>query len=155
MVHGFDTADEPAGTAALLLYAAWRSRDPRRLKITPDIWSQVERFTKSAAKRATTLADFLERLMPRLGCDSLAPRWLSTDLGPLESAAVDPQTGEIVMLTGDRREFLTRVFSETDPHPVLDCLYRQTVLIVLLVRDRLEREKPYEHLALGVGDAES
>jgi hypothetical protein len=36
------------------------------------------------------------------------------------------------------------VLQEVDHRQVLDFLYRKTALVVLLVRDRLEREKPLE-----------
>ena len=47
MRYHFDTDDESAAVAALLLYATWRSRDPARLKITPDVWDQVTRFVEA------------------------------------------------------------------------------------------------------------
>ena len=36
------------------------------------------------------------------------------------------------------------MLQEVDHRQVLDFLYRKTALVVLLVRDRLEREKPLE-----------
>lgn len=56
----------------------------------------------------------------------------------------DPETGELWQMSGERREFLTRVIDEADDEAVLDVAYRQTAYVVLLVRDRIEREKPYE-----------
>lgn len=56
----------------------------------------------------------------------------------------NPETGELMQINEERREFLTRVLDEADDRSVLDVAYRQTAYVVLLVRDRLEREKPYE-----------
>jgi hypothetical protein len=56
----------------------------------------------------------------------------------------DPRTGELRQINQERREFLTQVIDEADHEAVLDVVYRQTAYVVLLVRDRLEREKPYE-----------
>lgn len=56
----------------------------------------------------------------------------------------NPQTGELMEVSHERREFLTRVLDEADDRAVLDVAYKQTAYVVLLVRDRLEREKPYE-----------
>jgi len=56
----------------------------------------------------------------------------------------DPRTGELRQINKERREFLTQVIDEADDEAVLDVAYRQTAYVVLLVRDRLEREKPYE-----------
>lgn len=56
----------------------------------------------------------------------------------------DPETGELRQINQGRREFLTRVLDEADDRAVLEVAYKQTAYVVLLVRDRLEREKPYE-----------
>lgn len=56
----------------------------------------------------------------------------------------DPETGELRQINQERREFLTRVLDEADDRAVLEVAYKQTAYVVLLVRDRLEREKPYE-----------
>lgn len=41
--------------------------------MTPDMWGQIERFAKAAAKRARTLPEWIEAFKPRLACDSLRP----------------------------------------------------------------------------------
>lgn len=147
MRYGFDTDDLDAATAALLVYVVWRSRDRARFKVTPDVWGQVERFTKSSAKRATTLPRFLEALKPRLLCATLHPRAMEVgmtgviplvELGTGEFAQVEPRDGE------PQREFLTGVLRAANERRVLDLLYRETAWVILLVRDRLERERPLE-----------
>jgi hypothetical protein len=76
MLYHFDTTDEPAAVAALLVYAVYRSRDKARYKISMDMWEQITRFVKAAAKRSKSLSEFLDRLMPKLCCGALNPRWL-------------------------------------------------------------------------------
>lgn len=56
----------------------------------------------------------------------------------------DPATGELRQVSQEKREFLTGIIAEADDRAVLELAYKQTAYIVLLVRDRLEREKPYE-----------
>ena len=143
MIHHFDTNDENAATAALLLYATWRSRDIKRLKITPGIWDQVTRFVKASAKRARRLPEFLDDLMPRLCAGSLNPRWMIVGYRGL--TAYENRSGhtEYIQLS-QQREFITQIFEQSDHRAVLDLLYKQTAWIILLVRDRLEREKPHE-----------
>lgn len=126
MIWGFETSNPHAGTAALLVYATWRSHDTSRFKITPDSWGQVERFVKAASKRAETLGRFVEQLKPRLCCDTLRPSAMSL-IRPSED--------------DDPREFLAALFDAADHRAVLDVLYRETAYVILLVRDRLEREK--------------
>lgn len=142
MTHGFDTDDPRAAAAALLVYAAWRSRDKRRFKITPDVWSQVERSVKASAKRAATLPGFLERLMPRLLAGSVNPAYCRSDWEPLATVE-HMQDGSVIERAGGR-VFLTRLLAEADTGAVLATLYRETVLVVLLVRERLEREHSRE-----------
>lgn len=143
-IYGFDTEDRNEATAALLIYAVYRSRDTRRFKVTPDLWAQIERFVKAAAKRADSLPRFLEALKPRLSCGTLHPRWMEAGIrGVLLLGATT--SGEYVEVAGQpQREFLTGVLGQADTPRVLDLLYRETAYMVLLVRDRLEREKPIE-----------
>lgn len=145
MIYGFDCDDVNEGTAALLVYAIWRSRDRQRFKITPDVWSQVERFTKASAKRAETLPQFIERLKPRLMCGTIHPRAMEAGIRgsiPL----VETSDGAFIQVSAppEQREFLTGVLRDCDQRRVLDLLYRETSWIILLVRDRLERERPIE-----------
>lgn len=146
--YGFDTDDINAATGALLIYAVYRSRDRRRFKVTPDLWGQIERFTKAAAKRAPTLPSFLEALKPRLACDSLRPGAMRAGLTGMLTLAARPTSGgnEYIQMGnhGEQREFLTQALALIDHRAVLGLLYRETGWIVLLVRDRLEREKPIE-----------
>jgi len=144
MIYGFDTDDLDAATGALLVYAVYRSRDMRRFKVTPDLWSQIERFVKAAAKRADTLPRFLEALKPRLACGTINPKWMEAGIrGALLLG--EYATGERVAIAGEpHREFLTGVLAQVEHRSVLTLLYRETAWIVLLVRDRLEREKPVE-----------
>ena len=152
LILQFDTEDQAAAIAALLLYATYRSRDRGRLKVTPDLWAQVERFTKASAKRAQSLPVFIETLKPRLGCGTLHPRWLADDSMPARVSRValhDRDTGALDAVmelsgAGGGRAFGTGLLSRAPERQVLDRLYRQTAWVVLLVRDRLERERPYE-----------
>jgi hypothetical protein len=142
MAYGFDTDDPDLGAAAMLVYAVYRSRDRQRFKITPDVWGQIERAVKSGAKRAGTTGEFLEKLMPKLQCRSIR--------GNLQLASVVTQYsnphGEIMETRTDgQRTFLTDVLA-LPPHPILRALYRESAHVVLLVRARLEEEKPVEAL---------
>lgn len=143
MIFNFDTDDPQAATAALMLYVVWRSRDIKRFKVSPEVWDQVTRFAKASAKRARTLPEFLDSLMPRLCCGSLKPKWMEVGYRGLTAIRGAGAATEFVQLA-DQREFMTGVFEGADHRAVLDLLYKQTSWIVLLVRDRLEREKPHE-----------
>lgn len=155
MIYGFDCADQDAATAALLVYVVWRSRDKARFKITPDVWGQVERFVKDSAKRATTLPEFIEALKSarRVNAPSLHPRHMEVGLaGEVPLVAVTDAAGKLayaIQFSSDdrdtgRREFAIKVLERADHKGVLAKLYRETGWIILLVRDRIERERPVE-----------
>lgn len=149
MIYQFDTDDPVAATGALLVYACWRSRNTSRFKVTPDVWGQIERFVKASAKRATSIPRFLEAFKPRVACETIHPRWMEVGIkGDLPAIRL---SGGAFVVSGqaeadrpEQREFLTGVLSEVDHEAVIRLLYRETAWIVLLVRDRLERERPLE-----------
>lgn len=147
MLYGFECSDEPATIGALIVYGIYRSRDLRRFKVTPDMWGQIERAVKSAAKRALDLNDFIEKLKPKLCCSTIRPQAMQLGARTITMAVLE--TGELVQRADQgRREFWVRLLEECDHRSVLERLYKRTSLIIALVRDRLEREKPLEAAGL-------
>ena len=144
MYYGFDTDNECAGIAAQVVYTIYRSRDPRKLKVTPDFWGIIERQVKSTAKRAENLGEFIERLKPRLGCSSISPKWAET--GIVQEKRYEKRHDGVLMEIADkgRRMFLTDLLCVANHGEILDVLYRSASLVILLVRDRLERERPLD-----------
>jgi hypothetical protein len=106
-MYDFLTEDRDAAVAALLVYSVWRGRDVERYKITPDVWGQVERFVKAAAKRSRTLPEFLERLKPRVACQHV---YLRENMGLLEDSSAGVleklyvETGYVVALVRERMQ---------------------------------------------------
>ncbi len=149
MIYSFDTTDKAAATGALLIYAIYRSRDSKRYKASKDMWAQIERFVKASAKRAETLQRFIEVLKPKLCCDTLMPWAMKVGLtGDITLIRVTNSDGldEFIQpkKPEDQREFLTQPLAEIEHRAVLNLLYKETAWIVLLVRTRLEAEKPLE-----------
>lgn len=141
MIYNFDTDDKLAATASLLVYAIYRSRDKKRFKVSPEMWGQIERFIKAAAKRATNAPRFIDNLMPKLSCATINPKWVEVAVkGRLFQSGSDL----IDIPQQDRRQFLTEVLSGIDNKALIDILYKETTWVVMLVRDRLETEKPLE-----------
>jgi hypothetical protein len=154
LIYGFDTEDEHAATAALLVYVVYRSRDKKRFKVSPDMWERIERYVKDSSKRAKSLAEFIEVLKaPRhLYAGSLHPRWM--DVGMAGEMPIIPVMGDdgklayAIQFNSDRdtgrRDFLVRVMERADHRAVIRKLYSETAWCIALVRDRLERERPIE-----------
>lgn len=148
MLYGFDTHDDNAAVGALLVYGVYRSRDVKKFKVTPDMWGMIQRAVSGCAFRSVDLWEFIEKLQPKLHCSTLNPRWMRVDHNPVIGMYVNRETGEIIQRGGqqpeERRQFWTDVLQDVDHEAVLEILARKTSLVIALVRDRLEREKPYE-----------
>lgn len=141
MIYNFDTEDKNEATAALIVYAIYRSRDRKRFKVSPEMWGQIDRFVKASAKRAASIPQFINNFMPRMSCASIHPKAMEVAVtGRLL------QSGNEFMefRQDDKRTFLTSVVADCVEKTVLDKLYKETTWIVMLVRDRLEQEKPIE-----------
>lgn len=145
MIYNFDTHDPTASTAALLVYAVYRSRDKRKFKVSPEMWGQIDRFVKASAKRARNLPQFIDALMPKLCCPSINPHWMRIGMSGRMVDMGGGQFGEFASTNADGREFLTAILETDSTLDVLNKLYKETTFIILLVRDRLEREKPIEN----------
>jgi len=149
MQYGFETDDENAAVAALIVYAVYRSRDKGKFKVTPQMWGQIERFVKASAKRARTVPEFLDALKPRLECAAIQPQWIAVGAKgeiPTEPVYEGGKLKHVIQRSQDpdAREFGVQVIENADGREVLARLYKETAWVVLLVRDRLEREKPIE-----------
>ena len=143
MIFDFDTDDYIEATAALLVYVTYRSRNKQKFKVDKDMWGRIERFTKSCAKRAVDLPDFLEKFKRKMACESINPRYC--DVGLNKITMIEGPHGELIHKADEgKRQFLTEILSGVDDQKVIDVLYQKTAYVILLVRDRLEREKPIE-----------
>jgi hypothetical protein len=155
VIYHFDTDREDIATAALLVYAVWQSRDRSRYRITPDVWSQQERFIKSAAKRARTLSEFIEAYKAKVFAGTLSPKAMEVGIkGSVPLLSLGGGAVLEVATPEDNREFLVGVIERADQQAVLRCLYAETAYVVLHVRDRIERERPLESRIAKVVDGE-
>lgn len=147
MYYNFDTSNENAAIAALLVYGVYRSRDVKRFKVSPDMWGIIERGVKSSAKRALDLTDFIEKFKPKMHCGTIQPRHMQLNEQLL--GMVQMPDGSIIHKEDKgKRQFWTEILEEADDETVLDVLFRKTSLVIALVRERLEREKPIEAIIL-------
>jgi len=148
MIYGFDTDEQHEAAAALLVYAIYRSRNKKQFKVSLDMWDKIERFAKSAAKRARNPAAFIEKFKPKLKCHSLSPQWMEAgiknDIGIFTRQNREGIDEHIELSGTAKREFLTGVLRNTDHKKLLYTLNNETSWVILLVRERLEREKPQE-----------
>lgn len=82
-----------------------------------------------------------------MACETINPKWC--DSGSKVMSAIQDELGNIIV-TGNEgnvtnRQFLTEIMESGKDQSVLYELYKETARVIMLVRDRLEREKPIEH----------
>jgi hypothetical protein len=141
MIYNFDTTNKVQATAALLVYAIYRSRDKKRFKITPEMWGQIKRFIEAASKRSKNIPVFIDQFSKKMSCDSINPKWVEV---AVKGRLFQSGSCFIDIPQPDKRQFLTEVLNDVDHKQVVKCLNTETQYVVMLVRDRLETEKPLE-----------
>jgi hypothetical protein len=81
-----------------------------------------------------------------MACDSINPRWCGSGIPAANAMYMDD--GSIIVRgeQTERRDFMLGITeaSAQVQQDIIRLLYEQTQRIILLVRDRLEREKPFE-----------
>lgn len=77
-----------------------------------------------------------------MACESINPKWC--DSGMSVMAAYEDEQGNIVVSGEKGRQFLTEIIESGEDQEILYQLYKETARVIMLVRDRLEREKPIE-----------
>jgi hypothetical protein len=149
VIYNFDTNDEQCAVAALLIYVIYRSRNTQRFKVTPDMWSRIFRFTQSAAKRSKTIPDFLSKFSKKMDCESINPKWMkiATNNSP---SLLQIDDYFIEFNNPLSRYFMTKIIDDLNmkDNDVIKLLKTNTSWIILLVRERLEREKQVENILL-------
>lgn len=150
MIYNFDTTDKAMGTAALVVYAIYRSRDRKRFKVSPEMWGQIARFCKASAKRSKTIPQFIDGFSKRMCCNAINPKWVEV---AVKGRLFQSGSSFIDIPQPERRQFLTEVLNDVEHKQVIRLLNTETQYIIMLVRDRLETEKPLEN-SFGVDDDE-
>lgn len=103
---------------------------------------QIERFAKAAAKRSEGIDDFVNSFKRKIACSTINPYWMRNDISATNAAVL--KDGSIMSFVGDLRVFGLEIFDdEENGKEIVECLYSKTQIVILLVRDRLEREKVF------------
>lgn len=142
MLLGFGTENEIKAKAAYIVYVIYKSRDTKRGPSGVDMWGQIERFAKASAKRSEGIDAFVNTFKRKMACATINPRWMKN--GNATNARVMKNNEIIVFNNVDTRTFGLDVFDDEESgKEVVKCIYEKTQIIILLVRDRLEREKMF------------
>jgi len=136
MIYQFETDNQQRATAALMVYAVYKSRDISRFKVSTKMWEQITGFVKLAAKRSINLAEFIEYFRKPMKCEAIQAKYCKIDKSIMMidgalSAASDTEA----------RQFLTSELEQADQKKVISTLIKETAFVIMLVRERLENEK--------------
>lgn len=132
MQFGFDIEDEMRGKAALLLYAMYRSRDAASALNGLETWNRFAAFTKGAALKSSTTAEFCDHFCKAAKVPSIKPKYLKSDDG-----MVFMPDGTIVQ-SDDVNDYKISIIED---NRLLKLYEKESQLLVMLVRERIQREK--------------
>lgn len=132
MLYNFDTSRDDRARAALLIYALFKSRDAASPLNGLETWSRAESYCKAACLKSSTTAEFATRFKELAKIPSIKPYYL-TDADGL----VQMPDGTIIQADGVR-DYKLDIFEDDDVRATIE---REYPIIVMLVRERIQREK--------------
>lgn len=132
MLYNFDTSRGDRARAALLIYALFKSRDATSPLNGLETWSRAESYCKAACLKSSTTAEFATRFKELAKIPSIKPYYL-TDADGL----VQMPGGAIIQADGVR-DYKLDIFEDDDVRATIE---REYPIIVMLVRERIQREK--------------
>lgn len=113
-------------------------------------------MVRASAKRAIDVAGFINKFKPKMKCATINPK--HTQTGLLKNEAMVLEDGSIIMKNDENRnrDFMVEVIEAPSDlqKKIVESLYKETQIIILLVRDRLEREKTLEIFVMTEDEAE-
>ncbi len=132
MLYNFDTSRDDRARAALLIYALFKSRDAASPLNGLETWSRAESYCKAACLKSSTTAEFATRFKELAKIPSIKPYYLTDAEG-----LVQMPDGSIIQADGVR-DYKLDIFEDDDVRATIE---REYPIIVMLVRERIQREK--------------
>lgn len=80
-----------------------------------------------------------------MACETINPKWMDTGLISNQHLMMG-EHGEILQFNQPKRNFMVEIVEgdKDVQEAVIDTIYSNAQRVILLVRDRIEREKPIE-----------
>ena len=132
MFYDFETDDLKRAKAALILYAIYRSRGKNSSLNGVDTWNRFTAYIRGACLKSTNTAEFASHFSKMAGTGSIKPCYLKGSDG----LVLQPDGSLIV--SENVKDYKIGVFEDDD---LLTILERESVLLTMLVRERIQREK--------------
>ena len=132
MLYQFDTDNDERAKAALLIYAAYKSRNGASPLNGLETWDRCASFIRGACLKSHTTAGFLQEFCRKAKIESVKPHYLSTG-DPVLMAG----TGELIQADGVH-DYRLDIVSDDEIRTILS---KESQYIIMLVRERIQREK--------------
>lgn len=132
MQLGFDTESVEHARAALLLYAMYKSRETKSSLNGIETWDRCNSYIKGAVCKSSTTGEFAQEFCKKANINSIKPQYLKTD----GLVNID-NTGTMIQADGIYN-YQTSLFENTG---ILNLLSKESLYIIMLVRERIQREK--------------
>lgn len=130
MIHNFDTYDSGRAKAALVLYALYRSRSAQSPLTGKDTWNRCDAYIASAVLKSTNMPEFVQQFCRLTKIDSIKPGYTTE-----EAVKIAPET---LVQTDGIKDYKPDIYQDDSLLPIFE---RESKLIILLVRERIQREK--------------
>lgn len=132
MYYKFNTDDAERAKAALILYAIYRSRNASSSLNGLETWSRFATYIRGACLKSINTAEFIDNFCKMADVGSIKPKYLKCDddLTMLSSGCI--------VQSDDVNDYKIEIFEDDS---LFDLFEREGMLLTMLVRDRIEREK--------------
>lgn len=132
MYYQFSTDNLKRAKAALILYAVYKSRNQASSLNGLETWNRFTSFIRGACLKSTNTAEFVNHLCKMADTGSIKPIYLKDGNG-----LVFLPDGTIAE-SNNIKDFKVNLFEDDS---LLELFENEGTLLVMLVRERLEREK--------------
>lgn len=132
MQLGFATENEKRAKAALILYAAFRSRGKNSSLNGLETWNRFASYIRGACLKSENTAQFVSVFCKMADIGSIRPCYLETDGGMLIM-----RDGSIIQ-SKDVKEYKIDIMEDDG---LMDIFENESQMLVMLIRERLQREK--------------
>lgn len=133
MYFKFDTDDLDHAKAALLLYGMYRSREKDSPLNGLETWSRFQSLVRGSCLKASNTAEFVQSFCKKAKIDSVKPHYLDTD----EPVLIPGTDGELVQSEGVK-DYRLSILADNN---LLHLYNMESIYLIMLVRERIQREK--------------
>lgn len=132
MYYQFATEKIEHAKAALLLYAMYRSRDSSSPLNGLETWERFQSFVRGACLKSSTTAGFVQAFCAKAKIASIKPYYFN-----VENEPVMLSNGDLI-LSENIKNYRLEILEDDN---ILKLYNTESVYLILLVRERIQREK--------------